>query len=162
MRTVVTLIQIKAGLMTMWHIDFKTQAGVADRHLRRRRNTRQQTDMRLQALEREHVGIRTFEDCFWLQRRRHRIDYRVAPAHRARTRQLQDDDIAITIDHHTGQPVGLGMHQTHCLASGQHALAQGSGASDALKKKRRVNFTLLPIPYATDDLRMRITRRDSE
>ena len=92
----------------------------------------------------------------------HGVGDRVAPAHRARARQLQHHRFAVAVDHHAGQAVRFRVHEPHGIAGGQQVRTQRNRALDALVEKRRVDRALLPVPHARDDLRLRIARGNRE
>ena len=158
-QTILPLVEVMAGLVTMGQIDFYFEVVLDAGDARFIQRAAQQSAGDFQAFDFQHVGIGTLVERTRAGQAHEAVGDGITPAARAGAGGLQHQHIAKAIDDETGQAVGFGMHQAHTAigAGRQQAFTHGDGGREAGFKEGRVDDGLFPPgPDAHADIGHRV------
>ena len=151
---ILALVEKEPGLLAGDYIDLVAQRILEQAHAFRQHAV-SGAGARRQAFERPHLRIRPLVDRRAARSGDQRRDDAVAPCFGPRVMQLHDDDLAVAVGNHAGQPVGFGMHQPAAgMRSVEHRLASRHGGAHPPGDERIVDrLARIEAPYAGADRR---------
>ena len=154
---VVALIEVKAGLLPLRHIDGVGDAVLDDCHAAIGQRAHDRTGARRQPFERAHGGVRAFVDAARARRRDQPSGDFLTPALGTRGQALQHNDVAVTVGDDTGKAVRLAVqHPAGRVTGVEKRPARGRRVRDGSREERGIDRRLrIERPDACADLRRR-------